>query len=990
MGKLSGESNEIVSLGARALLVERVRLVRKTLEQARRAGVVFICAPAGFGKTALLMQCVAAIQSNPEEGPARIMDVRGMEPGDLLALLDDLAQEIDPAHGALIALDNLPAVGSAQVEKVVERLRALRDAKAKVLVACTPCCRPVVRAMGDSEKVNASSLLVRPNEYAKWVDALGISNALDVYGLTEGIPSLVVSLSAAAGDEGGGSALEREVVEVYRSAIDELRAQRDPLLRLVCLMVMVGRGTIGELERSGLRIKEEVLVRLKRDYPIISFDAQKRSYRCLGSDAGGLSVLREEIARRRRPLAVRAARMLLGEWRVDEAVDRMKRYLEPADCEPLLSQYPMRFVLHGHAAYVREMAEKVDMGCAAGMGAGAVLALWASALCMGDYRAARMASAELRRHADGIKEDVSADEWAMACAFQGLWANCKGIDLPNLPEMRVPKHPSREAEALIGHVDRMKDVAADIMRAKVPRVADAGVADQVVLTHILAGLDACLIFALQTSDASVGSADEWLSRTIKNLMGAKLVPLAARARMVLSACRLMTGRPVVDDLAFTDASRIAVREVNHIDQMLCLVLEGWQYMALGQAVNAEFRAQQVQKLSEEGHESLAKWSVLLERVAAISNSSRLVLRQEAELYDLANEVASAEEAWAVALHLSAARYDADLAAWYSLHRSLMLEPNARGRARLALHLMGGQADSIRRLLPRRLCSEYELKTGTGLLEDAERDEEYEEMMREVGQVRINLFGGFHAMRNGHILTEDIWKRRKAAFLAARLALAKGTFISKRVVMDELWPEASYQRARQNLYVTMTALRQALHQTDDGPQYIVTQASAIALNEEYVSTDLARFDMLARDVLLKRTGISSRQIVETCLRLEEVYKGQLYVPDVGDVAYFSRMRQSYASKFVDCMVRGVDAALEEEDVPSASWLAEAAIKQAPTREDVVRRMMKVMGIEGRRREVVELYTSHLYYLQHELGAEPEQETVALYNKIVDGARSRTLL
>lgn len=179
MGKLSGESNEIVSLGARALLVERVRLVRKTLEQARRAGVVFVCAPAGFGKTALLMQCVAAVQSNPEEGPARIMDVRGMEPGDLLALLDDLAQEVDPAHGALIALDNLPAVASAQVGKVVERLRALRDAKAKVLIACTPCCRPVVRAMGDSEKVNASSLLVRPNEYAKWVDALGISNALD-------------------------------------------------------------------------------------------------------------------------------------------------------------------------------------------------------------------------------------------------------------------------------------------------------------------------------------------------------------------------------------------------------------------------------------------------------------------------------------------------------------------------------------------------------------------------------------------------------------------------------------------------------------------------------------------------------------------------------------------------------------------------------------------------------------------------------------------
>lgn len=246
------------------------------------------------------------------------------------------------------------------------------------------------------------------------------------------------------------------------------------------------------------------------------------------------------------------------------------------------------------------------------------------------------------------------------------------------------------------------------------------------------------------------------------------------------------------------------------------------------------------------------------------------------------------------------------------------------------------------------------------------------------------------MRNGHILTEEVWRRRKATFLAARLALARGAFVGRKTLMDELWPDIEYRRARQNLYVTVTALRQALCQQEDGPQYVVAQAGSLAFNEEYVSSDLARFDALARDVLLKRTAVSSRQIVESCLRIEELYKGPLFVPEFGDVSQFVRMRRFYESRFIDCMMRGVDAALEEEDLPSASWLAEAAVKQAPTREDVVRHVMKVMALEGRRREVVELYSSHMYYLQHELNAEPEAETRALYEKIVEGARGRVLI
>ena len=109
----------------------------------------------------------------------------------------------------------------------------------------------------------------------------------------------------------------------------------------------------------------------------------------------------------------------------------------------------------------------------------------------------------------------------------------------------------------------------------------------------------------------------------------------------------------------------------------------------------------------------------------------------------------------------------------------------------------------------------------------------------------------------------------------------------------------------------------------------------------------------RNVLLRRTGTSSREIIETCLKIEEIYKGPLYVPESGNTSYYLRVRRVYQMKFADCMVRGIEAALGMDDLPSASWLVEAALRQAPLREDVIRCAMRIYDKTGRRREIVEL-------------------------------------
>lgn len=82
-----------------------------------------------------------------------------------------------------------------------------------------------------------------------------------------------------------------------------------------------------------------------------------------------------------------------------------------------------------------------------------------------------------------------------------------------------------------------------------------------------------------------------------------------------------------------------------------------------------------------------------------------------------------------------------------------------------------------------------------------------------------------------------------------------------------------------------------------------------------------------------------------------------------------------SKYIDCMIRGANAALEENDLQSAVWLVESGAAKRRRAEDMVRCAMRVYGAAGRRRDIVELYSGHMHHLREQVNGVPEPETPA---------------
>ncbi|AEB07523.1 transcriptional regulator, SARP family [Coriobacterium glomerans PW2] len=978
-----------------SFMVARTHLVRDLISRGSEAGIVLICAPHGFGKTGLLLQYADEVRSDPARGAVSIMDVTGFSLEELDALLDRGEELIALSPHPLLAIDNAPCLDPPALKAFVEHLRKMRERGFEFIITCRPNNHALVRATGDSIKVSAQSLKVRPKEYAEWARTFSISSSLDVYRLTQGVPLLVASLQTVTErQEESETMLDLAVIDIYRSVLNEIQGDCGGLADLIQLMLLMGQGSIADMERCGVRVDVRDLSRIARDYPLFGFDPASREFSCINAEGSSLRRICEQIAAMRPELVTRAARILLKADRVDRAAMLIDQHLDAERGLAILQQFPLKLALAGHATLISAIVARYEaLPGQREIGVGALLGAYAAALTSGDIALARLTARELSRRAQRIDDEIDSADWEAACALSEMWTGCRNIELPQSPRFAAESPSLPVVARLRAHVRFQSDFLRGRLDPADPGRVPTGAseADDLDVSSLLDLTDLLLGEVASGTLDKLDERDQLLCAMEPIVRSRRLRPLLDRLRLVVSARRMLVGLPVTDERSFADASTGAIRAGDQSTQLLCLLLEGWQDLMVGQVVNAEFRGTQVLRLADKEQKLLRSWAHLLERTAHVMNTSRVAIREEAEMLDLAENDISVAQAWANALLLSSARFDAELSAWYSLHKNKLLDPGMRLIARLAMCALGERADAMRRLIPDQLRRRYDLqndsepKGADPLLGVPDPS-----ITHEVGQLNIRLFGGFKAERNGHTLTDELWRRRKTSVLASRLVLGMGSFVSRRTLAEELWPEYDYGHARSNLYSALSMLRRAMGQRRGGPQYIITQGEGVAVNSEYVASDVMRMALLTREVLLGRSGVSGEQILEMCLKIEELYVGPLYVPDAADSAYFVRVRKAMGSRFLDCMIRGVEIAIEQEDFSSAAWMIEAALKEDRTREDVIRSAMRVYDLGGRRREAVELYQSHLYYLDHELKASPESETCAIYERIVRKSRNRDIM
>ena len=986
---------ELMPLGS-SYTVRRDRLMNELIAKGRKAGIVVLYAPDGFGKTSVLLQYTQEVKSDPTRGPVRIIEADRAIGREVFMQLEVVTDELKDKPHSLIAIDNVPNLSQSETEELIDRIRSLRAMGVGVFLSCRPSNRQLIHGLGDSIKVNAQMLKVHAYEYSAWASAFSISTSLDFYQLTQGVPELVSAMQSGLYGQGDvAQMLENEIVNIYGAALVDLASlENNALFSVACLMVLMGEGNISELEACGVRLSAIDQSYLVRDYPIFGVDPADRSFTCLGTEDNARLRLRKLVAEIRPELVVRAARILIKAGRCDTAMDLADAFLDRSAVLELAGQYGVDLALTGHGGDVcRAALGKTEAdGRVSEPTPGEALGIYLAAVSVSNTKLARYMASIIEHAGEQAICELDPVSWKVAHAFTAACYGDSGLGLPASHTALGSEASCAALDMLSAHIEIKHGLTE---RAKGGEILAGLKTDKVYDCELdIAGTfvraDRMLTELFDGSYAGTDERDDEMALTLEALEARDIRALAIWVRMVLSARRLFAGMPVTDEQAFNELDRFAVRVRDNQVQLFGLILEGWQSLAEGRPVNAKFRAVQVLRLAEESIGYIRDNALLLERAAYLRNTSMVSVREEAELLDLSRTQVGGAEAWMVALHLASAGRDSDLAAWMSMNRPGILDPSYRLFARLAMHCLGEPAARIRKKLPVRELSRYSLRDdfegeGERLFQAGDA-----EGVDVIGHIEIRMFGAFRAERDGFPITDKMWRRKKAATLAERLALGMDALVDRETLAMELWPHAEFNSARNNLYSTISRLRSALGPTPDGKSCVLIQNECIGLNGDYVKTDVRLFDQISREVLGNRTGARGPHLVELCLKIEQLYAGPLYVPNGCNPTYFLRMRRIMQSKYIDCMIKGANAALEENDLQSAIWLAESGLRQETAREDMVRCAMRVYSAAGRRRDIVELYSGHMHHLREQVNGVPEPETRRLYERLVEGRLNRVLV
>lgn len=543
---------ELMPLGS-SYTVRRDRLMNELIAKGRKAGIVVLYAPDGFGKTSVLLQYAQEVKNDPTRGPVRIIEADRAIGREVFMQLEVVTEELKDKPHSLIAIDNVPNLSQSETEELIDRIRSLRAMGVGVFLSCRPSNRQLIHGLGDSIKVNAQMLKVHAYEYSAWASAFSISTSLDFYQLTQGVPELVSAMQSGLYGQGDvAQMLENEIVNIYGAALVDLASlENNALFSVACLMVLMGEGNISELEACGVRLSAIDQSYLVRDYPIFGVDPADRSFTCLGTEDNARLRLRKLVAEIRPELVVRAARILIKAGRCDTAMDLADAFLDRSAVLELAGQYGVDLALTGHGGDVcRAALGKTEAdGRVSEPTPDEALGIYLAAVSVSNTKLARYMASIIEHAGEQAICELDPVSWKVAHAFTAACYGDSGLGLPASHTALGSEASCAALDMLSAHIEIKHGLTE---RAKGGEILAGLKTDKVNDCELdIAGTfvraDRMLTELFDGSYAGTDERDDEMALTLEALEARDIRALAIWVRMVLSARRLFAGMPVTDE-----------------------------------------------------------------------------------------------------------------------------------------------------------------------------------------------------------------------------------------------------------------------------------------------------------------------------------------------------------------------------------------------------------------------------------------------------------
>jgi DNA-binding SARP family transcriptional activator len=243
----------------------------------------------------------------------------------------------------------------------------------------------------------------------------------------------------------------------------------------------------------------------------------------------------------------------------------------------------------------------------------------------------------------------------------------------------------------------------------------------------------------------------------------------------------------------------------------------------------------------------------------------------------------------------------------------------------------------------------------------------------LGQLRIELLGGFRVSVEGHAVADTAWRRRKPAALVKLLALAPAHRLHREQVMDALWPELGPEAAGANLRKSLHHARRALDALHPvGASLISSDADLLSLSTDHLWLDVETF----------RTAVAAARRsgqVSEYRRAVDLYRDGLLPDDLYE-EWADGPRRELHLEFLAALEDLAGLLEAHGDLDGATEVVRWLVAAEPLREESHVALIRLFALAGRRGEALRQYEHLTRLFESELGTEPSPETQRLYEEI----------
>ncbi|MEV6699775.1 AAA family ATPase [Streptomyces sp. NPDC051453] len=241
-------------------------------------------------------------------------------------------------------------------------------------------------------------------------------------------------------------------------------------------------------------------------------------------------------------------------------------------------------------------------------------------------------------------------------------------------------------------------------------------------------------------------------------------------------------------------------------------------------------------------------------------------------------------------------------------------------------------------------------------------------------LRLHLFGGFAATRDGGPAPAERWTRPSAQTLVKLLAVVPDHQLHREQAMDICWPDADQQSATGSLRVALHAARRAL-EPELAPRatssYLITDGALLRLDPATVRIDADDAEAAARAALAaQEPGALAAAL--------DLFTGEL-LPEDRYASWAQARRDQLVALREEVLLALAAAHMAQGSPAEAITVAEQVLLASPAEELAHRIVIEACLLQGLRRRALHQYHVCRAALDAELGARPGPDTERLHRE-----------